>query len=60
MLAGLIEAGKVVPVIDRMYTLREIPAAIRHVEAGHSRGKVVVTVTTHGPTAANDGVSAES
>ncbi len=49
MLGGLIEAGKVVPVIDRMYTLGETPAAIRYVEAGHSRGKVVVTV--NGPTA---------
>ncbi len=41
---GLLEAGKVVPVIDRRYTLREVPEAIRYVEAGHARGKVVITV----------------
>jgi NADPH:quinone reductase-like Zn-dependent oxidoreductase len=43
-LKGLLEAGKVVPVIDRSYTLDEVPAAMRYLEAGHARGKVVITV----------------
>jgi NADPH:quinone reductase-like Zn-dependent oxidoreductase len=41
---GLLESGKVVPVIDRRYGLREVPDAIRYLEAGHARGKVVITV----------------
>jgi len=40
----LFEAGKVVPVIDRRYPLSEVPEAIRHIGAGHARGKVVITV----------------
>src|SRR5439155_12889974 len=43
-LAELIEAGKVKPVIDRTYELRETPAAVRYLEEGHTRGKVVITV----------------
>ena len=43
-LNGLIEAGKVTPVIDRAYVLSEAPEAIRYLEQGHARGKVVVTV----------------
>lgn len=40
----LLEAGKVVPVIDRCYTLPEVPDAIRYLEEGHAKGKVVITV----------------
>jgi NADPH:quinone reductase-like Zn-dependent oxidoreductase len=40
----LLEAGKVVPVIDRRYTLSEVADAIRYLEEGHARGKVVITV----------------
>ena len=40
----LLEAGKVVPVIDRRYPLCEVPEAIRYLEKGHARGKVVITV----------------
>jgi NADPH:quinone reductase-like Zn-dependent oxidoreductase len=40
----LLESGKVVPVIDRCYPLSETAEAIRYLEAGHARGKVVVTV----------------
>jgi len=38
------QAGKVTPVIDRRYALSEVPEAIRYLEQGHARGKVVVTV----------------
>jgi NADPH:quinone reductase-like Zn-dependent oxidoreductase len=44
VLKELIEAGKVTPVIDRTYPLGEAPEAIRHLEAGHARGKVVIRV----------------
>jgi NADPH:quinone reductase-like Zn-dependent oxidoreductase len=43
-LRELIEAGKVTPVIDRTYPLREVPEAIRHLQAGHTRGKLVITL----------------
>jgi NADPH:quinone reductase-like Zn-dependent oxidoreductase len=41
---SLLAAGKVVPVIDRCYPLSQVPDAIRYVEAGHARGKVVITI----------------
>jgi NADPH:quinone reductase-like Zn-dependent oxidoreductase len=44
-LKDLIEAGKLTPVIDRTYPLREAPHAIRYLEQGHARGKVVLTVS---------------
>ena len=40
----LLESGKVVSVIDRHYTLSEVPEALRYLEEGHARGKVVITV----------------
>jgi len=40
----LIEAGKVVPVIDRRYPLSEVGEALRYYGEGHSQGKVVITV----------------
>lgn len=40
----LLEADKVVPVIDRRYPLSEVPEAIRYLEEGHARGKVVITL----------------
>ncbi|MCP4581100.1 MAG: NAD(P)-dependent alcohol dehydrogenase [candidate division Zixibacteria bacterium] len=43
-MAELLEAGKVVPVIDRRYPLSEVADAIRYLEEGHARGKVVITV----------------
>jgi NADPH:quinone reductase-like Zn-dependent oxidoreductase len=43
-LKELIEAGKLRPVIDRTYSLGEVPEAIRYLEEGHARGKVVITV----------------
>jgi NADPH:quinone reductase-like Zn-dependent oxidoreductase len=47
-LRELIEAGKITPVIDRTYSLSETPEAIRHLEEGHARGKVVITVSGAG------------
>ena len=35
----LLEAGKVLPVIDRRYTLDQVPEAIRYLEEGHAQGK---------------------
>ena len=43
-LADLIQTGKVKPVIDRTYTFSQLPEAMRYLEEGHARGKVVVTV----------------
>ncbi len=40
----LIESGKVTPVIDRTYPLAEVPAAIRYLEEGRARGKVIIAV----------------
>lgn len=40
----LIEAGKVKPAIDRRYPLNEVPDAIRYLETGRARGKVVITI----------------
>ena len=44
VLKELCEAGKVRPVIDRRFPLSEVSSAVRYVEDGHARGKVVVTV----------------
>lgn len=40
----LLEAGKVVPVIDKCYPLSEVPEALRYLVEEHARGKVVITV----------------
>jgi NADPH:quinone reductase-like Zn-dependent oxidoreductase len=42
LLADLMQSGKVKPVIDRTYKLSEVPEAIKYVEQGHARGKVVI------------------
>jgi NADPH:quinone reductase-like Zn-dependent oxidoreductase len=44
VLKELIESGKVTPVIDRTYPLSEVPEAIRYLEGGHAKGKVLITV----------------
>src|SRR5262249_15533755 len=44
VLAGLVEAGKVTPVIDRRYRLSSVPDAMRYLEEGHARGKVIIEV----------------
>ncbi len=43
-IAGFMESGTVSPVIDRRYPLSEVPDAIRYVEDGHARGKVIITI----------------
>jgi NADPH:quinone reductase-like Zn-dependent oxidoreductase len=43
-LKKLLEAGKLKPVIDRSYPLREVPQALRYQQEGRPRGKVVITV----------------
>jgi len=42
LLAGLMQSGKVKPVIDRTYKLSDVPEAIKYLEQGHARGKVII------------------
>jgi len=44
LLGELVATGKVTPVIDRRHRLSEVPEAIRYLEEGHARGKVVITL----------------
>jgi NADPH:quinone reductase-like Zn-dependent oxidoreductase len=44
VLKELVESGEVTPIIDRTYPLVEVPEAIRYLEEGHARGKVVISV----------------
>jgi len=44
IIGQLMEAGKVAPVIDKRYSLSEVPEAIRYLEEGHARGKAVITL----------------
>jgi NADPH:quinone reductase-like Zn-dependent oxidoreductase len=44
MLGDLIQAGRITPVIERTYTLNDAPQALRQLDAGHARGKFVITV----------------
>ena len=44
ILRELMATGKVTPVIDRRYKLSEVPEAVRYLEEGHARGKVIITV----------------
>jgi len=46
----LLEAGKVVPRIDRRYPLGETAEAVRYLEEGHAQGKVVITVEQNNKT----------
>ena len=47
-LARLIEAGQLTPVIGKTYPLHQAPDAMRHLQAGHARGKLVLTMTDAG------------
>ncbi len=44
LIIEFLEAGKVVPVIDQRYTLLEVPEAVRYIEEGRSKGKLVITM----------------
>jgi NADPH:quinone reductase-like Zn-dependent oxidoreductase len=44
-LKELLEARKISPVIDRSYTLSEVPEALRYYGKGYTRGKIVITVS---------------
>lgn len=44
VLRDLAETGKITSVIDRRYTLREVPEAMRYLGEGHARGKIVITI----------------
>jgi NADPH:quinone reductase-like Zn-dependent oxidoreductase len=44
VLTGLIEEGKLRPIVDRVFTLHETPGAIRYLEEGRARGKVVIRI----------------
>jgi len=46
-LAELFESGKVVPVIDKRYSLSEAPEALQYLEDGHTLGKAVITMEEH-------------
>ena len=48
VIGELMAAGKLTPVIDRCYRLEEVAEAIRYLEQGHARGKVVITVGANG------------
>lgn len=48
LLKGLVEGGKMKPVIDRTYRLSETPEALGYVAEGHVRGKVVIAVSKQG------------
>ena len=43
-LAGLLEAGTLVPAIDRTYPLEQVPDAMRYFDAGKTRGKIAITI----------------
>ena len=50
IMGELIATGKVTPVIDKRYRLSEVPEAIRYLEEGHARGKVVITLGNNNKT----------
>jgi NADPH:quinone reductase-like Zn-dependent oxidoreductase len=43
-LTELIEAGAIVPTLDRAFTLDQLPEAMRHLQAGDARGKIAITI----------------
>ncbi len=43
-LNGLLETGALTPIIDRTYDLAAAPAAVRHLQEGNRRGKIVLTI----------------
>lgn len=47
ILKAFVEEGKLRPIIDSSFALDQTPAAFRHIEVGHARGKVVIAVGAH-------------
>ena len=43
VLKEFLEAGKLTPLIDKTYPLSEVPKAMRYLQAGHARGKIIIT-----------------
>ena len=43
-LRNLLETGKIIPVIDRAYSLKDVPEAMRYFGAGRHKGKIVITM----------------
>ncbi|MCP3961939.1 MAG: zinc-binding dehydrogenase [bacterium] len=43
VLKELLEAGKLTPVIDRAYPLEQVPEAMRYLQSGRARGKIIIT-----------------
>jgi len=41
---ALVDEGKLRPVVDRTYPLADVPLALRQVEEGHTRGKIVIII----------------
>jgi NADPH:quinone reductase-like Zn-dependent oxidoreductase len=60
VLADLLQTGKVKPVIDRTYTLSQTRDAIKYLEEGHARGKVVINLERNNETSAATGNLATS
>ena len=50
IISDMLQAGKVTPVIDKRYSLSEVPEAIGYLEEGHARGKVVITLDNNNKT----------
>jgi NADPH:quinone reductase-like Zn-dependent oxidoreductase len=50
IMSELMKSGKVRPVIDRRYSLSEVAEALRYLDEGHARGKVVIALESHGNT----------
>jgi NADPH:quinone reductase-like Zn-dependent oxidoreductase len=55
LLKDLIEAGEITPMIDRAYPLGEAAAALRYLEGGHARGKIVITLSERAESAGTAG-----
>jgi NADPH:quinone reductase-like Zn-dependent oxidoreductase len=47
LLSELMATGKVTPIIDRCYSLNQVPEAIRYLSEQHARGKVIINLATN-------------
>ena len=43
-LRQMIETGQVTPVVGQTYTLADVPEAVHHLQDGHARGKIAITI----------------